>query len=179
MQTFLPHPLFSESAKCLDNRRLGKQRVECLQILNTLKKGPLICCVCRDSAADCACPFDGPHNPLKTPWYNHPAVKMWAGFEKSLAIYGLYICNEWIKRGFKDSCFDKIHQYIPNYKFKEYNYIDYSGLTAKEYPCPEWLGNEKFHSSHRAALLSKNLDHYSKFGWTEPVLNATNYYWPK
>lgn len=25
---------------------------------------------------------------------------------------------------------------------------------------PNWLGNEKFHSSHRAALLKKNQSHY-------------------
>lgn len=33
MQTFLPYPDFHESAKVLDMRRLGKQRVETLQIL--------------------------------------------------------------------------------------------------------------------------------------------------
>jgi hypothetical protein len=32
MQTFLPYPDFARSAACLDYRRLGKQRVECLQI---------------------------------------------------------------------------------------------------------------------------------------------------
>ena len=33
MQTFLPYPDFHESAKVLDVKRLGKQRVETLQIL--------------------------------------------------------------------------------------------------------------------------------------------------
>jgi len=33
MQTFLPYADFSKSAKSLDYRRLGKQRVECLQLL--------------------------------------------------------------------------------------------------------------------------------------------------
>ena len=33
MQTFLPYPDFVKSAKVLDYRRLGKQRVECLQLL--------------------------------------------------------------------------------------------------------------------------------------------------
>ena len=37
MQTFLPYPDFAESAKVLDNKRLGKQRVECLQIMKALK----------------------------------------------------------------------------------------------------------------------------------------------
>lgn len=33
MQTFLPYPEFSKSASVLDNKRLGKQRVEALQLL--------------------------------------------------------------------------------------------------------------------------------------------------
>ena len=36
MQTFLPYASFEESAKVLDRQRLGKQRVECLQIFNAL-----------------------------------------------------------------------------------------------------------------------------------------------
>ena len=36
MQTFLPYADFPGSAKVLDRKRLGKQRVECCQILNTL-----------------------------------------------------------------------------------------------------------------------------------------------
>ena len=33
MQTFLPHRDFEQSAKCLDMKRLGKQRVEAYQLL--------------------------------------------------------------------------------------------------------------------------------------------------
>lgn len=33
MNTFLPYPDFVRSAHCLDNKRLGKQRVEVLQLL--------------------------------------------------------------------------------------------------------------------------------------------------
>jgi Pyrimidine dimer DNA glycosylase len=36
MQTFLPFPSFEESARVLDNKRLGKQRVETMQILKAL-----------------------------------------------------------------------------------------------------------------------------------------------
>ena len=36
MQTFLPYADLRDSVVCLDNKRLGKQRVECLQILNVL-----------------------------------------------------------------------------------------------------------------------------------------------
>ena len=41
MQTFLPNFLYKESARVLDNKRLGKQRVECLQILKVLRTGPI------------------------------------------------------------------------------------------------------------------------------------------
>ena len=37
MQTFLPYASFIKSAQCLDDKRLGKQRVECLQILKAIK----------------------------------------------------------------------------------------------------------------------------------------------
>lgn len=35
MQTFLPFPSFQKSCRVLDNSRLGKQRVECLQMLGS------------------------------------------------------------------------------------------------------------------------------------------------
>lgn len=83
MQTFLPYSDFKQSAQCLDNKRLGKQRVEALQILKAITD-----------------PSYG--------WQNHPAVKMWRGYEHALSKYALEICDEWIKRGFKDTCADKI-----------------------------------------------------------------------
>ncbi|MDE2439292.1 MAG: MSMEG_6728 family protein [Patescibacteria group bacterium] len=39
MQTFLPYPDFTQCAKCLDQKRLGKQRVECLQLLQNQYRG--------------------------------------------------------------------------------------------------------------------------------------------
>lgn len=36
MQTFLPYPDFAESASVLDRQRLGKQRVETLQVMKAL-----------------------------------------------------------------------------------------------------------------------------------------------
>ena len=36
MQSFLPVPDFRESAKCLDMKRLGKQRVEVLILLKSI-----------------------------------------------------------------------------------------------------------------------------------------------
>jgi len=87
MQTFLPYPNFTKSAAVLDRQRLGKQRVETLQILRALS----------DSSYG---------------WQNHPAVKMWRGCERALAAYGLLICAEWIDRGYKDTCMKKIMTFV-------------------------------------------------------------------
>lgn len=84
MQTFLPYSNFSKCAKVLDNKRLGKQRVEAMQILDILI------------------------NNKKGHWSNHPAVLMWKGNEIALGIYGMIICREWINRGYKDTCLSKI-----------------------------------------------------------------------
>lgn len=89
MQTFLPYADFPMSARSLDNRRLGKQRVETLQILNALTN-----------------PNYG--------WQNHPAVKMWRGHVASLVVYGLAICDEWKRRGFNDTCAAKIAAHMPD-----------------------------------------------------------------
>lgn len=62
MQTFLPYEKFGPSLRCLDKRRLGKQRVEAMQILKALSD-----------------PDYG--------WQNHPAVKMWRGYSSALTLY--------------------------------------------------------------------------------------------
>jgi len=86
MQTFLPYESFIESAKCLDNKRLGKQRVEAKQILIAL-------------GVDV-----GQHRGnSSSSWRSHPCTKMWRGYEVSLAKYGRAICDEWIARGYKDT----------------------------------------------------------------------------
>lgn len=89
MQTFLPYADFDQSAACLDNKRLGKQRLEAKQILLAL-----------------GVPV-GAHKPGKQGWRNHPAVRMWKGHEDALADYGTSICLEWIKRGFADNLWDE------------------------------------------------------------------------
>ena len=78
MQTFLPYAGFVRTARALDLRRLGKQRVEALQVL----RGQVV-------------PDYG--------WRHHPAVKMWHGHQEALAAYGVAICREWIRRGHADT----------------------------------------------------------------------------
>ena len=74
MQTFLPYPDFAKSAEVLDPRRLGKQRVEVLQVMRAI-----------------TVPGYG--------WRHHPTAKMWKGYEEALAAYGVAVCREWCRRG--------------------------------------------------------------------------------
>jgi hypothetical protein len=83
VQTFLPYADFAESARCLDDVRLGKQRVEAFQIVRSL---------------------DG----ITQGWRHHPAVKMWRGYEGALVEYGLAMCREWTSRGRADTVHDKL-----------------------------------------------------------------------
>lgn len=78
MNTFLPYSSFTRSAQVLDNLRLGKQRVEGLQILKA-------------------------HIDPEYGWQHHPAVNMWRKHSLSLADYTLTICGEWVERGYKDT----------------------------------------------------------------------------
>lgn len=78
MQTFLPYANFHLSASCLDYKRLGKQRVECKQILLTLHTG-------------------------RKSWANHPAVSMWRGYENALSAYYNACVQEWCRRGYKNT----------------------------------------------------------------------------
>jgi hypothetical protein len=83
MQTFLPYQSFRHSARVLDPARLGKQRVEALQILRALTR-----------------PVYG--------WKHHPAVGMWRGHEDALVAYAEEICAEWCRRGSADRCLEQI-----------------------------------------------------------------------
>lgn len=136
MQTFLPYPSFVKSAAVLDYKRLGKQRVETWQILRALRgetKG----------------------------WVNHPATRMWRGYESALAFYGWVMADEWQMRGYKDSMAQR--------------FID-AQLEHGTMVKPPWLGDEQFHLSHQSNLVRKLPDYYrDKF---PGVPGDMEYVWP-
>lgn len=116
MNTFLPYPDYAQSAACLDNSRLGNQRKEAKQILDTLTG-------------------------KSTGWWNHSATRMWRGFEPALAQYGLAICTEWTRRGFRDKQFPHFNRFLLT--------------TDIEHRTPSWLGDWELHGAYRRALLWK------------------------
>ncbi len=79
MQTFLPYESFEKSAKVLDWRRLGKQRVEGMQIINAI------------------------NNPNPQGWKNHPATIMWTPYVDALKHYTNVMIREWISRGYNNN----------------------------------------------------------------------------
>ena len=86
-------------------------------------------------------------------WRNHPIVRMWNGYEPALQQYFNECVKEWINRGYN-------------------NNMELENITEMIVD-PDWLGNERFHSSHRANLLRKDYEYYSQFGWKE---NSSNPY---
>jgi hypothetical protein len=88
MQTFLPVADFAQSARLLDSPRLGKQRVETLQVLRALEL-----------------PDYG--------WSSHPVVHMWRGRTPGLVAYGLAMVRVWRERGFADTTETLIGEFAP------------------------------------------------------------------
>ena len=158
IQTFLPYESFRESARCLDYRRLGKQRVECKQLLLAL-----------------GVPV-GEHEPKRSSWVSHPATRMWSGHELSLAYYGQVVCREWRERGYKDTL---LPQFKDAYEWLQGRWNGdrhVFGVNGRGSTYPEWLGCEALHASHRSNLLRKNRQHYGQFGWSEA--DDLPYVWP-
>lgn len=137
MQTFLPYSDYAKSAASLDTKRLGKQRVECLQLLNSITG--------RTTGRG---------------WANHPAREMWRPYVQALVQYGIVICQEWKSRGYKDTCLEKISSFVDNTPIIN----------------PWWLGNDKFHESHKSNLIRKNPEYYSRYWPTTP--GTIPYIWP-
>ncbi|WP_041823876.1 MSMEG_6728 family protein [Streptantibioticus cattleyicolor] len=150
MQTFLPYPDFSASAAVLDARRLGKQRVEALQILRGL-----------------TVPGYG--------WRHHPAVRMWAGYEEALVAYGLEVCRVWTAAGRRDTCAVSLVAGLGAGAATDPEPRGQAELASAG-ELPPWLGLPAFHRSHQSALVRKDPDHYGpRFPGVPPDLP---YVWP-
>lgn len=140
MQTFMTSSNYMASASHLDRQRLGKQRVEVKQILNSLRG-------------------------MSKGWVNHPAVKMWRGYEASLAEYGIDICTEWRMRGYKDSL---LPEFVDFYRASEFAGCNLSG--------PWWVVDPRVHLSHQSNLIRKDPAHYGPL--FPGVPDNLPYYWP-
>jgi hypothetical protein len=157
-QTFHISPDYRETARCLDLRRLNKNITEAFQVFRW-------------------CIGEG-----KRQGNPHP-YNMWLGYEESLLEYIQEMHLEWNGR------YDAgLRGGVRTHK---------NGLEATEilgridaslYPQPYWIEDERLISSQRSALLYKDFEWYSQFGWTEKPAVPTKinkngsvslpYFWP-
>ena len=148
MQTFLPYPDFARSARTLDPKRLGKQRVETIQVVRALTR-----------------PGYG--------WANHPAVLMWKGFEEALGRYGFTCCEAWLELGFDDTCAMTI---ATDLRAAGVDTVRTQAELAAVGRLPPWLGDEALHRSHQSSLVRKDAEHYGPL--FPGVPDDLPYVWP-
>jgi hypothetical protein len=132
VQTFLPYADFERSARTLDVKRLGKQRVETIQVVRALT-------------------WSG------YGWANHPVSLMWKGFEEALGRYGITCCQVWIELGFGDTCALTIQTDLREAGIAT---IRTQPELAAAGALPAWLGDEAVHLSHQSALVRQDREHY-------------------
>ena len=148
MQTFTPYADFDAAARVLDTKRLGKQRVEVVQIVRALTVPGYA-------------------------WANHPAVLMWRGFEEALGRYGLIVCAVWREHGFGDTCAATITADLAQAGVQRFR--TYPELAAAD-ALPAWLFDPELQRSHQSALVRKDPTHYRPY--FPDVPDDLPYVWP-
>ena len=148
MQTFLPYPEFARSAAVLDQRRLGKQRVECIQVVRGLV-------------------VEG------YGWRHHPAVKMWRGYLEALGAYALACCHEWTAAGRADTCAGTISAHLADHGIGRVRSQEELAAAGE---LPPWLGDPDFHRSHQSSLVRKDPAFYGPL--FPGVPDDLPYVWP-
>ncbi|MCD9199718.1 MSMEG_6728 family protein [Aeromicrobium wangtongii] len=148
MQTFLPFPDFAATAAVLDRARLGKQRVETIQVVRAI-----------------TVPDYG--------WRHHPAALMWRGRLEALGAYGLAIVDEWLRRGHADTCGATI---AADVGLAGVPLIRSQAELEVAGELPSWLGDEDVHRSHQSALVRKDPEHYAHL--FPGVPDDLPYVWP-
>ena len=168
MQTFLTHASFAQSAKVLDDARCGKQRVEAIQIYDALVLGPT----------------SSPNPSAVSARLQHPAVRMWKGYEDLLGLYHNFVVAEWESRGFENNM---LLVDVPEAVSRDY-VLWLNDFIPRPACVPHWLGDRRIHNSYRAALMKKTMQrmcyycgepapaHYARYGWH--VKPAIAYVWP-
>mgnify|MGYP000277017088 CR=1 FL=1 len=145
MQTFLPYESFQKSASVLDWRRLGKQRVEGMQIINTIER------------------------PKSKGWANHPIVKMWRPYVPALKLYTNIIIAEWISRGYNNNMkfYDTTGVEYPDWLGNtEFHASHRANLIRKDF---DWYSQYKWSENSESPYVwrDENLDWYQQLVGTK------------
>lgn len=154
MITFHPLKSFAESADVLDwqysHNRLNNQINEAICITEYLLG-------------------------IRTEWrHNKKILRMWDNFELHLVDYAFCCLYTWERK--KGVIAQSRREKLIILQEKA---IRKAQVVNPGNNFPSWVGNEEFHSSHRAVLLGKNFEWYSQFGWSEkPAIRRSNGSWP-
>jgi hypothetical protein len=148
VQTFLPDPDFARSAAVLDDARLGKQRVETLQVLRAL--------VLDDYG-----------------WRHHPAVLMWRGRVPALVAYGLACVDEWVRRGHADSTAAQIAEFAPQVVGRSQAELEAEGLAPSWLHDPALHASHRAALLRKdpafyGARLAQDVDPQTPYVWPGP-----------
>ena len=138
----------------LDYRRLGKQRIEAKQIIESLENNSL-------------------------GWSKHPATLSFSKNIDSLKAYYNICIQEWINRGYK--CNMKIYDEIDESKYSPL-ICEFDGKKAifhedNEKSYPKFVSFPPYFYAHRASLYRKNNNFYSSKNFPEEYLEK-GYFWP-
>jgi hypothetical protein len=162
VNTFVLSTNMRESFTLLDNKRLGKQRLEAKQIIELLSE------------------YDRTGK-LEGGFSKHPACKMWVGHTDALKAYFNLCVREWIRRGFKNT--------LELYDVNEDDYsstpCEFDGTTTvfmselndAEYPL--WISFPPLINSHRASLYRKDPVFYAHFRDGLDDYVDRGYLWPE
>lgn len=184
VNTFILCSDLRESFKLLDNRRLGKQRVEAKQIIDVLLLYDQINndCTTQEQLIDLAKSnilFENVKG-----WKNHPATKMWIGHTNALKAYFNLCVKEWISRGKNNTM--QLYDINEN-EFSCYEYIVQSQADSGDLcgafveaesknKFPRFVSFPPLHLSHKASLKMKDAAFYSAFD--VGVYANKGYFWP-
>lgn len=187
VNTFLPYPSFEESARVLDWRRLGKQRVEAQQILRVLEDLEVVAqalrlryeggsvsqyirnVVSRYRALPCLL-VQKTNGTL----YWQPRIIQFEGRPIKLGWVNHAATRMWF--GHLGSLRLYLHAMITEWVRRGFKNTMSLPALSNNITHPPWLGLPDFHLSHQGNLIRKDPTHYSPLF---PHVSASNtYVWP-
>jgi hypothetical protein len=188
VNTFLVHSDFRQSAKMLDSRRLGKQRVEAYQILNLIEN---IRILSAQSSIRCMDDFQEFVRDLKKWYQKQPFVYILSGEfliehikdkeEKEIKVdvgervIKMGFCNHPIVEmwfGYEDALKEYIDSHIDEWISRGYkNNMKRYGVKGGNKPV--WCSWKKFHDNHKGALINKEIDRGEKI-WYQKMEDFVN-----
>lgn len=96
---------------------------------------------------------------------NRKPYLMWYGYEYYLLVYIRDLYFEWNRRWRDNERGGVPLHKAGDYCLQELNKQDLHPIK------PDWFNNLAIYSTYRSALLYKDYNHYSKFGWSEsPII---------